>query len=93
MINGKANDFIDRIYSCQDTVFIFNDVKFWFQGYMLDDKSIHMEIFQVDPAKDDYVWVYNGKSILEGQVAFQKAPIFNGKTFWEVEKDIEWVDC
>ena len=23
---------------------------------------------------------------------FENARIFNGKTFWEVEKDIEWVD-
>jgi hypothetical protein len=25
--------------------------------------------------------------------AFENAPIFDGKTFWHVEKDIEWVDC
>lgn len=24
---------------------------------------------------------------------FEKAKIFNGKSFWEAEKDIEWVDC
>lgn len=26
-------------------------------------------------------------------VAFEKAKIWNKKSFWEVEKDIEWVDC
>ena len=25
--------------------------------------------------------------------AFQKAPIFDGRTFWEIEKEIEWVDA
>ncbi len=25
--------------------------------------------------------------------AFLNAPIFDGKTFYEVEKDIIWVDC
>ena len=95
MINGNASEFIDRIYTCQDTVFVFHGVKYWFQGYMLDD-SVHMEVFQVEPPVEDdnyYVWEYNGDSISEGQEAFQNAPIFDGKTFWEAEKDIKWIDC
>jgi hypothetical protein len=32
------------------------------------------------------------KSISECLVAFQEAKIWNGKSFWEVEQDIEWVD-
>lgn len=32
MINGNANEFIDRIYTCQDTVFIYQGIKYWFQG-------------------------------------------------------------
>ena len=54
--------------------------------------TVHMEVFQVDPERDGYVWEYNGNSISEGQESFQKAPIFDGKTFWDAEKDIEWTD-
>lgn len=25
--------------------------------------------------------------------AFEEAKIFDGKSFWEVEKEIKWVDC
>ena len=92
MINGDAGDFVDRIYSCQDTVFIYNGVKYWFQGYMPSTDTVHMEVVQIDPERDGYVWEYNGNSISEGQESFQKAPIFDGKTFWEAEKDIEWTD-
>ena len=92
MINGNVNEFIDRIYTYQDTVFIYRGVKYWFQGYMPDDNTVHMEVFQTEPPKDDYVWEYNGNSISEGQDAFQNAPIFDGKTFWEVEAEIKWVD-
>lgn len=92
MINGSSSEFIDMIYTCQDIVFVYNNVKYWFQGYMNGD-HVHMEVFQTEPAKDEYVWEYNGKSLSEGQNEFQKAKIFNGKTFWQVEKDIEWVDC
>lgn len=52
-----------------------------------------MEVFQCEPPKDDYVWEYNGQSLSEAQEEFQNAPIFNGKTFWQVEQEIEWVDC
>ena len=93
MINGNANDFIDRIYTCQDTVFIYNEKKYWFQGYMSDEKAVHMEIFQTEPPMDGFIWEYDGASITEGQEAFQTAQIFDGKTFWEAEQDIEWVDC
>ena len=92
MINGDVGDFVDRIYSCQDTVFIYNGVKYWFQGYMPSFDTAHMEVVQVDPERDGYVWEYNGNSISEGQESFQKAPIFEGKTFWDAEKDIEWTD-
>lgn len=92
MINGSAYEFIDRIYTCQDTVFVFDGIKYWFQGYILDDNTVHMEVFQIDSAQEGYVWEYNGNSIGDGQENFQNAPIFNGKTFWEVESEIEWVD-
>lgn len=93
MINGNAGEFIDRIYSCQDTVFVYDGIKYWFQGYMTENDLVHMEVFQTEPAVDVYVWVYDGHSISEGQAAFQEAPIFNGKTFWAAEANIEWVDC
>lgn len=92
MINGNPNEFIDTIYTCQDIVFVYNNTKYWFQGYVNKGK-VHMELFQYEPARDGYIWEYNGKSLSEGQEAFQKARIFNGKTFWEAEKNIEWVDC
>ena len=65
MINGNPNEFIDRIYTCQDTVFVYRGVKYWFQGYMPDDSTVHMEVFQVDPEKDGYIWEYDGKTIEE----------------------------
>lgn len=67
MINGDAGDFIERIYSCQDTVFVYNGVKYWFQGYMPSADAVHMEVFQVEPERDGYVWEYDGNSISEGE--------------------------
>ena len=92
MINGNVGEFVDRIYSCQDTIFIFDGIKYWFQGYTLPNGTVHMEVSQYHPISDSFFWEYDGKSIDECHKAFLKAPIFAGQTFWEVEKNITWVD-
>lgn len=92
MNGGSVTDFVDRIYSCQDTVFVYHGIKYWFQGYTLSKDNVHMEVFQYEPPSEEYLWEYNGKSIDECQKAFLSAPMFDGKTFWEAEKDITWVD-
>ena len=99
MINGNPHEFVNRIFSCQDTVYLFRGVKYWFQGYMPDSGKdfVHMEIFQCDPPANPadsvkWIWTYDGMSSYEGMEAFLKAAIFDGKTFWEVEQEIEWTD-
>lgn len=92
MINGNPNEFVDRIYSCQDTIFIYNGIKYWFQGYMPTSDTVHMEIFQYQPSSEKYLWTYDAKNIEECYHAFLDAPIFDGKTFWDVEMNIAWVD-
>ena len=92
MTGGSPKDFLDRIYSCQDTVFIYAGIKYWFQGYMPNESVVHMEVTQYEPPKDEHIWEYNGNTIEECRDAFVNARIFNGKTFWQAEQDIEWVD-
>lgn len=93
MINGNPHEFIDHFCSGQDTVYLYRGRKFWAQGYTCRDKNEwRMEIFQYQPPSDGYIWEYESESVLKCMEAFLKAPIFNGKTFWEVESEIEWVD-
>ena len=92
MIGGNPNDFLNRVYSCQDTIFVYKRIKCWFQGYMPDDNSVHMEVTQYEPPSDREVWSYDAATIDECWQAFIKASLFNGKSFWEIEQDIEWVD-
>ena len=92
MIGGNPNDFLDRIYSCQDTIYIYKGIKFWFQGYMPDSNTVRMEVIQYQPADNKDIWSYDATTIEQCKQAFIDAPIFDGKTFWDVEQDIEWVD-
>ena len=43
------------------------------------------------PTSEFVLWKFDGESS-DIVKAFESAKIFNGKTFWEVEKDIEWGD-
>ena len=92
MIGGNPNDFLDRIYSCQDTIYIYNGIKYWFQGYMPDSNTVHMEVIQYQPANNKEIWSHDAATIEQCKQAFIAAPLFNGKTFWDAEQDIEWVD-
>ena len=90
MINGNPHDFIDTVYSGQDIPFLFHNKKYWFQGYNKDG-GCHMEVMSCFPPYD-YIWEHDSIDYQSCGDAFQKATIFDGKTFWEAEQDIEWLD-
>ena len=63
MIGGNPNDFLDRIYSCQDTIYIYKGIKYWFQGYMPDSNTVHMEVIQYQPANNKEIWSHDAATI------------------------------
>ena len=90
MINGDPKDFIEVVYSGQDIPFLFRGQKFWFQGYN-QNGGCHMEVMECFPPYN-LRWEHNDVTYQVCGDAFQKAPMFDGKTFWEVEHEIEWLD-
>ena len=96
MINGDANEFIDGLYYGDERFFLYKGCKYFIEGYT-DEKGLSMLNLYImedpDDPNNDFKW----SALADGDhfpvEKFEKAPIFNGKTFWEVEKDIEWVDC
>ena len=93
MINGNPHEFLDHVYSGQDTVYLYHGIKYWCQGYVRPGTHIwHMEVFQYQPPSDDNIWEYDSIMMTECMEAFIEAPIFDGKCFWEAESEIEWVD-
>ncbi len=90
MINGDPHDFVETIYSGQDMTFWFHGKRYYFQGYNKAD-GFFMEIYHMDPPYEDFWSFFGADSGVCGD-AFLEAPIFDGKTFWEVEQEIEWFD-
>lgn len=94
MINGKLTDFVDSLYYGQEMVFIYQDVKYFVQGWWSDDKStatLVLDIMNKDPFSG-YLWEHHGKSMMECAEAFLAVPIWEGKNFIQVEADVNWVD-
>lgn len=91
MKGGNPNRFLEYIFNGVDIVYVYNGKKFWGQGWTIST-GFHYEIYQCEPLVEGFHWIYNGENQRDCQQAFIKAPIFDGKTFWEAEQDIEWVD-
>lgn len=62
-----------------------------YQGYT-QSGVCHMEIQQHIPWSSELFWYTQSPSMQGCVEAFEKALILNGKTFWEAESEIEWVD-
>ena len=92
MRDGNANEFIETLYGGCDITFVFMGVKYMIQGWWEDGQYV-LSLDQLYPKTDNIgIWKYVAKTAKECVEAFEKALIFNGKSFWRVENEIQWVD-
>lgn len=91
MINGNIDEFVDKLWGGEELIFIYNGHKYFSQGYCLEDGAYVFEIQLWDP-EIKVLWKISGEDNETSYEQFLKQPIFEGKTFWEIEKYIEWVD-
>lgn len=94
MINGNVNEFVNNIYYGEEMFFLYKGRKYFLQGWKeWKQNGAHtLSLDILDPPSDDYLWY---EVDLDPQVLvdhFLVAPLFDGKTFWEVEQEIEWLD-
>ena len=92
MINGDPKAFIEGLHYGDEHYFVYDGRKYFIQGYSTEDRKLALEIFGLDPDNFDYLWTVVSDNENYPVAEFESAPIFNGKTFWEAEKEIEWVD-
>ena len=92
MINGNISEFTDKLWSGEELIFVYNGKKYFSEGYINDSGTYVFELQQWEP-ETKTLWQISGKSNQESYEVFLKQPLFEGKTFWEIENDAEWVDC
>lgn len=92
MINGNAREFIDGLHYGDERFFLYNGNKYFIQGYFEHEKPM-LELYILTPSDSSFEWRVFSETNHYPVAEFESAKIFDGKTFWEVEKEIEWVDC
>lgn len=50
-----------------------------------------MTVDQWDPPVEDYIWSTQGETMEQCFNEFLEAHIFDGRTFWDTESEMEWV--
>lgn len=92
MINGNVREFIDGLHYGDERFFIYDKRKYFIQGYFVKEKPI-LELYILEPADNNFKWQAVSQDNNYPVTEFENAKLFNGKSFWDVEKNIEWVDC
>lgn len=91
MINGNVREFVDGLYYGDERCFLYNGKKYFIQGYYENEKPM-LEIHIFEPADNNFEWRVFSEDNNYPVDKFETAKIFDGKTFWEAEKEMEWVD-
>ena len=89
MKGGCPEQFYELLFEGEEVFFTVNGKNYFSQGYTKDGLFVR-EVYRYE--KDDaYLEFYKtGDSSCNLAKDFVNAPIFDGKTFWEVEDDIHW---
>lgn len=94
MEGGKVSDFIDT-FTYQSVAMKYQGEKYFSDGIVVMPNGQY-SFFIIKVTNDNQfisdVYSFVGKNITECLDAFESAKIWNGKTFYEAEKEIEWVD-
>ncbi len=91
MIDGNVNEFVDILSRGGELWFLFRGVKYFFQGWC-EPNGMHVFVIDTGSISDIYFWKTSSMRIEECMESFLSAPIWDGKTFWEVEHEMTWVD-
>lgn len=90
MTGGSAEEFVDALSLGIEKEFSFRGRTLFAQGGGADG-TWQMTVAQWDPPEDDHLWSTEAGTMRECFERFLEAPIFDGKTFWQVESELEWI--
>lgn len=95
MIDGKVSEFLDKL-CYEDHYIVYNNEKYFFNGCQSEKDangkviSVKLEVYNL--STDEIIFSVTKKSAIECIEALEEAPIWNGKSFWDVESNMKWVD-
>lgn len=91
MINGTIDELIDTLYYGGEINLIYNNTRYMLEsGY--DNDVIKIYIFKYDEPDNSFYYEKSGTDAKKVIDDFLNLKIWNGKTFFEEAKNIEWTD-
>ena len=92
MINSDLDEFVELAYLGRTLWFWYDGKKYFYRGWVCDDGIECLYLTTMIP-EDGPEWEWKSDDMRKNAEGFFQAKIFNGKSFWEVEQEMEWVDC
>lgn len=95
MKGGNVNKFIDQT-TYEECAVLYKGIKYFFHGLIYDkEKNIYSYVIDVWNKDGDYEKTVFDKTASSAEKCLELAqnePIYEGKTFWKAESDMEWVE-
>ena len=95
MKGGNVNKFIDQT-TFEECAVIYKGIKYFFHGLIFDkEKKEYSYVIDVWDKNGNHEKTVFNKTAPTSEKCLELAqnePIFDGKTFWEAEADMEWVE-
>lgn len=89
MKGNRLNEFIEDMYCNPEKEIIYCEKRYMIAGYVDEKCELYtLEVYTVEKNCKE-LFKYTSKLRSECVEAFEKAKIFDGKTIYEAEKDIE----
>lgn len=92
MKGNTISEFINDLYACggPEKEFTYNGKRYFLETIMVEGTDL-LELYVVESKddKDDVVFSFTGKTLHDCVAQFEEAKIFNGKTIYQVEQEIE----
>ena len=87
--NGNVQEFVDHIYYGDELWFRYKGRLYFLEGWS-NENHLDLKLYEMRENGKEYSWKGDNKKYPVDE--FINAKIWNDKTFWQVEQDIEWVD-
>lgn len=94
MIGGNIRDFTDQLNYGQEIVFSYQGKKYFIQGWW-SSENCEASLVLTDESSEEftgYLWEHHDPSMERCAEAFLTTPIWDGKNFLQIEKEVTWTD-
>lgn len=93
MKNGNVTDFLDRLYLGEELVFEYRDKIYFIQGWW-EEESVATMVLDLVEKQDfhHYIWKKDANTMKACADAFLSTPLWEGKTFLQIQETVTWTD-